>query len=98
MFLFSVAVWSTLQLIWTIVLLVSQLVQIARQMTTLEVSNLGRYGYMGARGSSLATQMGHRHHSHSLQANAEDAEIRRWRAHTRTAMATDTALGAIPTS
>jgi palmitoyltransferase ZDHHC13/17 len=73
MFLFSVAVWSTLQLIWTIVLLVSQLVQIARQMTTLEVSNLGRYGYMGARGGSLATQMGHRHHNHSLQADADDA-------------------------
>jgi len=61
MFLFSVAAWSTLQLIWTIVLLVSQYVQIARQMTTLEVSNLGRYGFMGSRGGSLATQMGHRH-------------------------------------
>ena len=61
MFLFSVAAWSTLQLIWTIVLLVSQFLQIARQMTTLEVSNLGRYGFMGSRGASLATQMGHRH-------------------------------------
>jgi len=61
MFLFSVAAWSTLQLIWTIVLLVSQYLQIARQMTTLEVSNLGRYGFMGSRGASLATQMGHRH-------------------------------------
>ena len=30
-------------------------------MTTLEVSNLGRYGFMGSRGGSLATQMGHRH-------------------------------------
>jgi hypothetical protein len=31
-------------------------------MTTLEVSNLGRYGYMGGRGgASLAGQMGHRH-------------------------------------
>lgn len=31
-------------------------------MTTLEVSNLGRYGYMGGRGgASYAGQMGHRH-------------------------------------
>jgi hypothetical protein len=31
-------------------------------MTTLEVSNLGRYGFMGGRGgASLAGQMGHRH-------------------------------------
>jgi palmitoyltransferase len=71
MFLFSVAVWSTFQLVWTIVLLVSQFLQIARQMTTLEVSNLGRYGYMGGRGGSLATQMGHRH-THALQADPED--------------------------
>ena len=27
----------------------------------LEVSNLGRYGFMGSRGASLATQMGHQH-------------------------------------
>ncbi|KAH8822648.1 ankyrin [Flagelloscypha sp. PMI_526] len=47
---------------WTIVLLASQAWQVARQMTTLEVSNLGRYGFMGGRGgSSLAGQMGHRH-------------------------------------
>jgi palmitoyltransferase len=66
MFLFSVAAWTTLQLIWTIVLVASQYIQIARQMTTLEVSNLGRYGFMGSRGGSLATQMGHRiHHSDS---------------------------------
>jgi hypothetical protein len=31
-------------------------------MTTLEVSNLGRYGFMGGRGgASLSGQMGHRH-------------------------------------
>lgn len=72
MFLFSVAIWSTLQLVWTVVLLVSQFFQISRQMTTLEVSNLGRYGFMGGRGGSLATQMGHRH-SHALQADADDA-------------------------
>ncbi|OBZ74694.1 Palmitoyltransferase AKR1 [Grifola frondosa] len=63
-FLFSVAVWSTLQLSWTIVLLVSQFWQVARQMTTLEVSNLGRYGFMGGRGgASMGAQMGHRHGS-----------------------------------
>jgi len=71
MFLFSVAAWATLQLIWTIVLLASQFLQIARQMTTLEVSNLGRYGFMGGRGGSLATQLGHRH-GHALQADADD--------------------------
>ncbi|KAH9969403.1 hypothetical protein BGW80DRAFT_1461693 [Lactifluus volemus] len=67
MFLFSVAVWSTLQLIWTIVLLVSQLVQIAHQMTTLEVSNFGRYGYMGAREDALSgdsTSAGAHVHGH----------------------------------
>ena len=72
MFLFSVTVWATLQLIWTLVLLVSQFFQIARQMTTLEVSNLGRYGFMGGRGGSLATQMSHRH-SHALQGDGDDA-------------------------
>lgn len=50
-FLVSVAIWSTLQLTWTTVLLVSQGWQIARQLTTLEVSNLGRYGFMGGRGA-----------------------------------------------
>jgi palmitoyltransferase ZDHHC13/17 len=43
-------------------LFLGQLYQIARQMTTLEVSNLGRYGYMGGRGgSSLGAQEGHQH-------------------------------------
>ncbi|KAJ7457064.1 hypothetical protein FB451DRAFT_1047570, partial [Mycena latifolia] len=66
-FLVSVAVWATLQLSWTSVLLASQFWQIARQMTTLEVSNLGRYGFMGGRGgASLHGQMGHRHtHAHA---------------------------------
>ncbi|KAG5651913.1 hypothetical protein H0H81_006964 [Sphagnurus paluster] len=68
-FLVAVAAWATLQLSWTIVLLASQLWQIARQMTTLEVSNLGRYGYMGGRGGqSLIGQMGHRH-QHSRAGN-----------------------------
>ncbi|KAG9005189.1 palmitoyltransferase akr1 [Tulasnella sp. 427] len=61
-FLFSIAAWSTLQLTWTTVLLASQLWQVARQMTTLEVSNLGRYGFMGGKGgSSMAGQQGHQH-------------------------------------
>ncbi|CAA7262320.1 unnamed protein product [Cyclocybe aegerita] len=65
-FLVSVAVWATLQLTWTSVLLASQLWQVARQMTTLEVSNLGRYGFMGGRGgASLSGQMGHRHQHRS---------------------------------
>jgi len=35
-------------------------------MTTLEVSNLGRYGFLGGRGgASLSGQMGHRHHRNS---------------------------------
>ncbi|KAH8092203.1 palmitoyltransferase AKR1 [Cristinia sonorae] len=61
-FLLSVACWSTLQLSWTMILLITQLWQVARQMTTLEVSNLGRYGFMGGRGgASMAGQMGHSH-------------------------------------
>ncbi|KAF7289334.1 Palmitoyltransferase [Mycena indigotica] len=57
-FLVSVAIWATLQLSWTSILLASQLWQIARQMTTLEVSNLGRYGFMGGRGGLGGGQMG----------------------------------------
>lgn len=58
-FLLSNCIWASLQLTWTIVLLGAQLYQISRQMTTLEVSNLGRYGYMGGKGgSSMATQEG----------------------------------------
>ncbi|KAI9058689.1 ankyrin [Trametes sanguinea] len=61
-FLFSVAAWSTLQLSWTLILLATQLWQVARQMTTFEVSNLGRYGFMGGRGgATLHGQMGHQH-------------------------------------
>ena len=74
-FLFSVAMWSTVQLLWTIVLLASQFWQVARQMTTLEVSNLGRYGFMGGRGgASLASQMGHRH-QHGNGQNPSSDEV-----------------------
>jgi hypothetical protein len=61
-YLASVTVWATIQLSWTLVLLASQLHQVARQMTTLEVSNLGRYGFMGGRGGpSPSMQQGHQH-------------------------------------
>ncbi|WWC57688.1 uncharacterized protein I303_100222 [Kwoniella dejecticola CBS 10117] len=58
-FLLAVSLWATLQLTWTIVLGVSHLWQVGKQMTTFEVSNLGRFGYMGGRGgSSLRDQSG----------------------------------------
>ncbi len=54
-----VAVWATLQLSWTVILMVAQSWQIMRQMTTLEVSNLGRFGFMGGKGGqSYAGQTG----------------------------------------
>lgn len=44
-------------------------------MTTLEVSNLGRYGFMGGRGgASLSGQMGHRHQHRSASSNSIDTE------------------------
>jgi len=65
-FALATAFWGGLQLTWTSILIASQLWQVSRQMTTLEVSNLGRYGYMGGRGGqSLASQSSHSHHSHS---------------------------------
>lgn len=58
-FLLAVTFWASLQLIWTMILLVTQVMQVCRQMTTLEVSNLGRFGFMGGRGgSSLRDQNG----------------------------------------
>lgn len=76
-FLVSVACWATLQLLWTIVLLTSQLWQVARQMTSLEVSNLGRYGFMGGRGgASLSGQMSHHHqHGRRHDSDNEDASL-----------------------
>ncbi|ORY23544.1 DHHC palmitoyltransferase-domain-containing protein [Naematelia encephala] len=57
--LVAVSFWATLQLTWTSILAISQLWQVSRQMTTHEVSNLGRYGFMGGRGgSSLRDQDG----------------------------------------
>lgn len=57
-FLFGVTSWATLQLTWTIILLLSQIWQVTRQMTTLEVSNLGRYGFMGGRGGTSLREQG----------------------------------------
>ncbi|GAA5993734.1 hypothetical protein JCM10908_001059 [Rhodotorula pacifica] len=58
-FAFAVAFWAGLQLLWTVILLFAQLWQVARQMTTLEVSNVGRYGYMGGKpGITAASQFG----------------------------------------
>lgn len=58
-YLLLITNWAGLQLTWTIILVVTQWWQIARQLTTLEVSNLGRYGWMGGRGgSSLRGQTG----------------------------------------
>lgn len=59
-FALSVVLWAALQLSWTIILLGAQLWQVCRQMTTLEVSNVGRYGFMGGKpGSHSAwTQQG----------------------------------------
>ncbi|KAM0786270.1 hypothetical protein ACM66B_007067 [Microbotryomycetes sp. NB124-2] len=48
-FALATTIWCGLQLTWTVVLLAAQLWQICRQMTTLEVSNVGRYGFMGGR-------------------------------------------------
>ena len=58
-FALAVASWLALQLSWTVILLGAQLWQVCRQMTTLEVSNVGRYGYMGGKpGVSAAAQQG----------------------------------------
>ncbi len=51
-FLLSTCIWAGLQLTWTVLLFVSQVWQVCRQMTTLEVSNVGRYGWMGGRGGT----------------------------------------------
>ncbi|KAF9262081.1 zf-DHHC-domain-containing protein [Marasmius fiardii PR-910] len=83
-FLVVVALWATVQLSWTFVLLGGQYWQIIKQMTTFEVVNLGRYGFMGGRGgSSMQGQMGHGHghHPHGSvrgalgRADSEDAAL-----------------------
>ena len=55
--------------------------QVARQLTTFEVSNLGRFGFMGGRGGLAAgsggagLQMGHRHqHQHHRATGSERSD------------------------
>ncbi|GEM10954.1 palmitoyltransferase SidR [Rhodotorula toruloides] len=58
-FALSVSAWAFLQLTWTIILLSAQVWQVARQMTTLEVANVARFGYLGGKpGVSAAAQQG----------------------------------------
>ncbi|KAG2117174.1 uncharacterized protein F5147DRAFT_604664 [Suillus discolor] len=76
-FLLCVSLWSALQLTWTSVLLVTQYWQVTKQLTTFEVSNIGRFGFMGGRGTLAAgsggggVQMGHRHHHGAHQQNGD---------------------------
>ena len=64
-FTLSIAIWATLQLVWTMMLMVSQLWMVSRQMTTFELSNVNRFGYMGGRaGTSMAAQSSHLHAPH----------------------------------
>lgn len=59
-FTFCVALWATIQLTWTLIVLAGQTFQITRQLTTYELSNLGRHGYMGGKGGqSLSAQQSH---------------------------------------
>ncbi|KAF8310689.1 hypothetical protein DL93DRAFT_1583077 [Clavulina sp. PMI_390] len=74
-FTLAVALWATLQLTWTSILLLGQLLQIGRQMTTWEVSNVSRFGFMGGKGgASMAMQQGHQHASAAAQLGASGEE------------------------
>ena len=70
-FLLGVALWAALQLSWTVILLVAQGWQVARQMTTLEVSNLGRFGFMGGKGGQSYAGQTNFIAQHSAQARAQ---------------------------
>ncbi|KIK60359.1 hypothetical protein GYMLUDRAFT_43659 [Collybiopsis luxurians FD-317 M1] len=72
-FLLTTALWSALQLTWTIILLGAQLWQISRQMTSFEVSNVGRFGFMGGRGVIGVGQMGAQQHSHGSPLSASES-------------------------
>jgi palmitoyltransferase ZDHHC13/17 len=74
-FVFAVASWATLQLLWTILLLAGQLFQIMRQMTTFEVSNLGRFGFMGGRGESNVSMQQQGHQQDGLLAPEDDEAL-----------------------
>jgi len=70
-FLFGVAIWAALQLSWTIILVIAQSWQIMRQMTTLEVSNLGRFGFMGGKGGQSYAGQTNFIAQHSAQARGQ---------------------------
>ncbi|PWZ02498.1 ankyrin [Testicularia cyperi] len=75
-FLFGVMLWAALQLTWTLVLLGAQSWQIMRQMTTFEVSNLGRYGFMGGKGGQSYSGQTNYLAQHSAQFRADSAQDR----------------------
>lgn len=57
--LFLSSIWALFMDAWLLVLFVMQLVQISRQLTTFEASNVGRYGFMGGRGeANMSAQKG----------------------------------------
>ncbi|KAA1081644.1 palmitoyltransferase akr1 [Puccinia graminis f. sp. tritici] len=65
-FTLSIVIWATLQLVWTTMLMVSQLWMVSRQMTTFELSNVNRFGFMGGKaGTSMAAQSSHLHAHHA---------------------------------
>lgn len=71
-FLTSVAFWASLQLTWTSILLIGQLWQVMKQVTTFEVSNLSKFGFMGGRGHGAAGQDGLVENVKQEQAMAEE--------------------------
>lgn len=80
----AISGWATLQLVWTIVLLVSQLWQVAVQMTTFEVSNVQRWGWMGGRANSVnqtSSQSSSTPMSPGLASSAADADEQKKTAH-----------------
>lgn len=76
----QLVLWASLQLSWVIMLAFVQLVQIARNITTIEAANLHRFGFMGADDfSSLPLD----HHSHETatgpgEVPAFKASRRKW--------------------
>jgi hypothetical protein len=69
---FVVTIWATIQISWTAIVLATHLYQITRNITTYELSNLGRYGHMGSRGISAAAQEGFMAgHAHAAAPSAD---------------------------
>ncbi|BGP20059.1 palmitoyltransferase akr1 [Rhodosporidiobolus nylandii] len=75
-FALAVCIWAFLQLTWTAILFSVQIFQVARQMTTLEVSNVSRYGFLGGRaGVSGSTQQGYQEKWSAAQAARHAANL-----------------------